>query len=173
MPRLSSIPALVLAGLLGAAAGTAAQQPAEPVEPGIWIADASGQLQRVEPARQSFLRDEDRWPGSVEVVLAVETFSRTATGALSAAELAVRRVGSAISRTGVASSGTTSELAYLEPRLQERILAGSWEKPRQLGYDAAYVVTVRVDRTAVGRVVDAAVGAGATRVLELGRGTTP
>ena len=173
MSRLSSIPAILLSGLLCTAAGTAAQQQPQPAEPGIWIAAPGGELQRVEPARRSFLRDAERWPGSVEVVLTVETFSRTATGALSAGELAVRRVGGAISRAGIASTGFSSEVAYVEPRLQQRILAGSWEKPRQLGYDAAYVVTVRVDRTAVGRVVDAAVGAGATRVLELGRVTTP
>ena len=84
------------------------------------------------------------------------------------------RVRSALASTGIALSGITSEVAYVEPRIQHRILAGSWEKPRRLGYDAGYLVTVRGASPAeLGMAVDVAVRAGATRVLSLGPDAAP
>lgn len=133
---------------------------------GIWIADATGELRQVQPAG-SFLQEG---PEQVrQIVFSVETFAHTATGALSAARLAVTRVHHALSQTGMVTRSVTAELAFLEPRYRERILAGSWEKPHRLGYDAGFVVTVALPvGLDVGRLVDAAIGAGATRVLALG-----
>lgn len=169
VPFRSSI--LLLAGL-GLAASANAQE-APPTAPmGIWIADASGALRQVDPATTTFLRQDPR--RTRQIVLSVETFARTATGALSSGGLAVTRVRQAISQAGVVTDEMMSELAYVEPRYRERILAGSWEEPRRLGYDAGFVVTIELPAGVdVGRLVDAAMGAGATRVLALGPGEEP
>lgn len=173
-PKLNHLLILVaLASLAGAADARAQQGPASG-EPGIWIASADGELREVQPVTRSFLRDQDDDAGPVQVVLSIETFATSATGALSAARLAVTRVRSALSASGIASSGVTSELAYLEPRLKHRILAGSWESPQRLGFDAGYLVTVRgATPRLLGRAVDAAMGAGATQVLSLASQPAP
>lgn len=162
-----------VATMTGAADGHAQQGPAAG-EPGIWVAATDGELREVQPVTRSFLRDQDEAAGPVQMVLSVETFATSATGALSAAQLAVTRVRSALSASGIAFSGVTSELAYLEPRIKHRILACSWETPRRLGYDAGYLVSIRgASPRLLGRAVDAAMGAGATRVLSLSSQSTP
>lgn len=166
IPSRSSI--LLLASL-GLAANAAAQEAPPTPQGGIWIADASGALRQVEPATTTFLQQESG--RTRQIVLSVETFARTATGALSSGRLAVTRVRQAISQAGVVTDQIMSELAYVEPRYRVRILAGSWEEPQRLGYDAAFVVTIELPAGVdVGRLVDAAIGAGATRVLALGPG---
>jgi uncharacterized protein YggE len=166
---------LLLAMLSSLTAATAAhsQQAAPGEEPGIWIGDAGGSLRPVQVASRSFLSQEAE-AGAVQLVLSVETFASSAAGALSAARLAVTRVRQALSASGIATANVTSELAYLEPRYRHRILAGSWEGPRRLGFDASYVVSVRgASPMNLGRAVDAAMGAGATRVLSLGPDALP
>lgn len=160
----SSIPLLAIL-VFAASASAQVGLPSDNV--GIWIADATGELRQVEPATSSFLQVE---PEPVrQIVFSVETFAHTATGALSAARLAVTRVHHALSQTGMVTRSVTSDLAFLEPRYRQRILAGSWEEPRRLGYDAGFVITVAVPAGLdVGRLVDSAMGAGATRVLALG-----
>lgn len=153
---------------LAVATSASAQGDADNGQPGIWIASAAGELREVQPVTRSFLQDQDG-ADPVQVVFAVETFAQSAHGALSAAQLAVTRVRGALASTGIAMSGITSEVAYVEPRIQHRILPGSWEKPRRLGYDAGYLVTVRgANSRELGMAVDVAMGAGATRVLSLG-----
>ena len=163
---LGMFASLVSATLEGQAAAPGAA-------PGIWIADEAGSLQPTRVASRSFLPQEPVG-GPVQVVLSVESFAGSATGALSAAELAVTRVRGALSASGIASANLTSELAYLEPRYRHRILAGSWERPQRLGFDAGFVVTIHGASPAnLGRAVDAAIGAGATRVLTLGPEASP
>jgi uncharacterized protein YggE len=162
-----SLIALALAAPLDAGPAAAQASP-DAEQPGIWIADASGALQEVAPARRSFLRTQDLGPGATRLVLSVETFAESATGALSAGRLAVARVRQAVSSSGVAVAGITSEVAYVEPRYRQRILAGSWETPRRLGFDAAHVITLTAGSAArLGEVIDAAMGAGATRVIDV------
>lgn len=162
-------PFLFAAASLAIATGASAQGDAAQGRPGIWIASAAGGLREVQPIARSFLQTQDASTGPVQLVLAVETFAQSAHGALSAAQLAVTRVRSALGASGIALSGISSEVAYVEPRLRHRILAGSWEQPRRLGYDAGYLVTVRgASPHELGMAVDVAVGAGATRVLSLG-----
>lgn len=154
--------------VVGSAGSAAAQATLSGEASGIWIADDEGQLQRVQPAPGSFLRQQDA-SGDVRLVLSVESFAGSANGALSAGSLAVTRVLQAIAAAGVPGGAVESELAYLEPRFEYRILAGSWEKPRRTGFDAAHLVTVETANTAaLGRVIDSAIGAGATRVLSVG-----
>lgn len=154
--------------VVGSAGSAAAQATLSGEASGIWIADDEGQLQRVQPAFGSFLRQQDA-SGDVRLVLSVESFAGSANGALSAGSLAVTRVLQAIAAAGVPGGAVESELAYLEPRFEYRILAGSWEKPRRTGFDAAHLVTVETANTAaLGRVIDSAIGAGATRVLSVG-----
>jgi uncharacterized protein YggE len=166
--------ALVLAVLSPLAGATAALgQQAALDEPGIWIADARGSLQQVPTAARSFLR-QDAAGEPVQLVLSVESFAESATGALSAGELAVLRVRRALSASGVSAASVSSELAFLEPRYRYRILPGSWERPIRLGFDAGYLVTVQgAGRARLGRIVDSAIGAGATRVLSLGGQVQP
>jgi uncharacterized protein YggE len=162
----SSLLGLALAAAL--AATPAAGQQADPGQPGIWIADRSGTLREVAPATRSFLRSQELGPDAVRLVLSVETFAGSATGALSAGRLAVTRVRQAVAASGVAVGGITSEVAYVEPRYRHRILAATWEKPQRLGFDAAHVITLSAGSSArLGRVIDAAMGAGATRVIEV------
>lgn len=135
---------------------------------GIWIEDASGSLRQVPPATRTFLRDAAISERAVEVAFLVESRAGSASGALSAAELAVQRVKTALSRSGIAVEVIRSEVLYVEPRYRDRVLAGSWETPRLVAFDAAFVVTANVLAAgAVGRAVDVAMGAGATRVLEI------
>lgn len=172
--KLNRLLLLAAIASVASAADAHAQQGPAAGEPGIWIGVGDGVLREVQPVTRSFLRDQDEAAGAVQVTLAVETFATSATGALSAAQLAVTRVRSALAASGIASSGVTSELAYLEPRLKHRILAGSWERPHRLGFDAGYLVSIRGARPQLlGRAVDAAVGAGATRVLSLSTQPAP
>ena len=167
--RVRAIEAVLLAGLLCCATGVStatAQGPLTGSEAGIWIANGQGEMQRVQPSAASFLRQDAA--GDAELVLSVETFATSATGAIAAGNLAVTRVLHAVAASGVPGNGVSYELAYVEPRYRHRILAASWEKPRQLGFDAAHVITIRSANPAtLGRVIDSAIGAGATRVLSV------
>jgi len=157
------------------AAGAHAQQVADPGEPGIWIADADGSLRHVPPVSRSVLRPvQSNGAAPLQLVFTVESFAQSATGALAAAQLAITRVRHAVGATGVGAAEDEPELAYVEPRYERKLLAGTWEKPRRLGFDAAYLVTVRVgDPARTGLLVDAAMGAGATGVLSVASEQSP
>ncbi len=172
--RPLSVAAMLLtaASLLGVTMASGQEVPPGEAR-GIWIADASGSLRPAQVASRSFL-SQDRAGGQMHVVLWVESFAGSATGALAAAELAVTRVRGALSASGIGGANVTSELAYLEPRHRYRILAGNWEEPQRLGFDAGVAVSVRgVSPASVGRAVDAAIGAGASRALSLGPDSGP
>lgn len=170
---LHTVLALAVLSVLPGATSARGQEAAPAEVPGIWIADAGGSLRPAQLASRSFL-PQDSAEGAVQVVLSVESFAHSAEGALSAAQLAVTRVRAALSASGIASANVTSELGYLEPRYRHRILAGSWERPLRLGFDAGYVVSIRGARPAsLGRAVDAAMGAGATQVLTIGPEAAP
>lgn len=143
-----------------------AQGPPPGSEPGIWIADASGQLRPVPPVAATFLHVEK--DAGQELVLLIERFEHTATAALSSGKLGVTRVRKALAQNGVAAERVSSELAYVEPQYRPLILRGSRPFPERLGFQAAYVVKVRMAKGwDAGRLIDAALGAGATRVLSL------
>jgi hypothetical protein len=169
--RLRSLPAALLTLAVSASMipGSGAAQAAPTEDRGIWIADAGGNLRAVAPASSSFLRSrQGLGAGSVRLVLSVETFAESATGAVSAGQLAVARVRRAVGASGVTVADVSSELAYVEPRYQFRVLRATWEKPRRLGFDAAHVITLSAASEArLGHVIDAAMGAGATRVLDV------
>ena len=167
MNRHSFHALLLMVGLSSLSATAAlAQQPADGQAPGIWIADATGVLRQVQPPSQTFLRNQA--PGAVRLVLSVESFAQSATGALAAGQLAATRVRHAISGFAIAGDGFAVELAYVEPRYQHRILAATWEKPRLLGFDAAYVITLQTTSSSnLGLLIDSAMGAGATRVISV------
>lgn len=157
------------------ATGAHAQQAADPGEPGIWIADAAGSLRPVPPVSRSVLRQQQtNGSAPLQLVFTVETFAQSATGALAAAQLAITRISHAVGATGVGAAEGEAELAYLEPRYERKLLAGTWEKPRRLGFDAAYLMTVRVgDPARTGLLVDTAMGAGATGVLSVASERSP
>lgn len=162
--------ALTTAVLLMPAAALS-QQPISESGPGIWVGDATGQLRKVEPS-SSFLRDPLRSAvpsGSVRVVLAVESFAESATGALSAGQLAVSRVIAAGSRLGATAVDVDGEAFVVEPRYERpRILAGSWERPRVVGFQSIQLVALQLANSRrLGLLIDTAVGAGATRVLDV------
>ena len=160
---------LLAAALVATAEPGAAQRPEAPLS-GIWIADAAGELRRVEPAAGGLLRapSPPPAPASMVVVLAVETFARSASGATAAAGLAVERVVRAVSGFGVSAREVTREPAVVRPRFEYRLLAAAWEKPRLLGYDVAQVVSVRTSNAdRVGLLIDLAIQAGAPRVLDV------
>jgi len=169
MIRLARSFALILFALLTAGTLLAQEPPPEPEpgsEPGIWIADASGELRPVPPVAATFLREEKDAGG--ELVLLIERFEGTATAALSSGQLGVTRVRQALAQNGVPAQRVSSELAYVEPRYRPLILTGSRPFPERLGFDAAYLVKVRLAKGwDPGRLIDAAFGAGATRVLSL------
>lgn len=169
--RTRSLPAaLLILALSVALAPTAVSGQAAPTDDsGIWIADAGGTLRAVAPASTSFLRaGRGLGTDAVRLVLSVETFAESATGAVSAGQLAVARVRQAVAASGVTVADVSSELAFVEPRYQFRVLRATWEKPRRLGFDAAHVVMLSAGSEArLGQVIDAAMGAGATRVVEV------
>jgi uncharacterized protein YggE len=163
---------LVLCGIGFAVPGAvASQQQSTQAPSGIWIAGPDGRLRSVEPVRGAAIpaaRARAPQPAAVQVVFAVEHHARTASGAVGGASLAVSRVTSALSALGVAPRDIVSETAFVQPRYERRLLAGSWEPRRVQEYQAANLVTVTiVEPRELGRVIDHAIGAGATRVLSV------
>ena len=164
LPRSAGLCLAVLA-LAAAAPTLQAQQPR--ARGGLWVEDASGRLRRWDPA------DADRAarsPGRAEARLTflVETFARTAVGALAANDLSAERVARALAGAGARPAGVTVEPPRVEPEYEgPRLLARPGERRRVAGFRAVRVVEVATDRVdRVGLLVDLAVGAGATRVLE-------
>ncbi|CAN5643537.1 hypothetical protein BH23GEM6_BH23GEM6_19350 [soil metagenome] len=149
------------------------QQRGEEAPAGIWIAGADGRLRSVQPVRGTAIpltRARAHQPSAVQVVFFVEHYARSASGAVGGAALAVSRVADALTALGIAPGDIASETAFVQPRYERRLLAGSWEPRRVQGYEAANLVTVTIDRRrALGMVIDHAMGAGATRVVSVNR----
>jgi uncharacterized protein YggE len=149
-----------------------AQQPSG-AGPGIWIAGPDGRLRNVEPVHAPLAvavgpgRPAAQAP-AVRIVFEVEHHARSASGAMAGGELAVARIASALTAFGVIPADIEAEPAFVLPRRERRLLAGSWEQPRITRYEAGHTVMVTVrDPTRVGLLIDRAVGAGATRVIAI------
>lgn len=168
--------AVALAALLGLLLPQAASAQETPAnrEAGIWIAGPDGRLRSVAPVPGT-LRATASSPASprspaVRVVFEVEHVARSATGAISGSELAVARIAGALAAFGVSSADIETQPAFIQPRLERRLLAASWEKRRITHYEAGHLVTVTIrDPGRVGLLIDRAVGAGATRVIAMER----
>jgi uncharacterized protein YggE len=99
----------------------------------------------------------------------VESFAETATGALSANDLSIQSVVRAVSGLGVSRREILLEPAFVEPEY-ERLgpLAGPGTRSRIVGFRALQVLEIRTGRRdRIGLLVDFAIGAGATRVLDV------
>jgi hypothetical protein len=158
---------LAVLALAAAAPAVQAQQPGP--RAGLWVEDASGRLRRWDPSDERRAAPAAR-PAGARLAFLVETFARTATGALAANDLAAERVARALSGAGAAPGGIAVEPAGLEPEYERpRLLARPGERRRLAGFRAVRVVEVRTERAdRMALLVDLAVGAGATRVLEAG-----
>ncbi len=152
---------------------TAQTQQPSGAAPGIWISGPDGRLRNVEPVRTPLAiatappRSASRSSG-VRVVFEVEHHARSASGAVAGSEMAITRIASALTAFGVLPTDISSEPAFVIPRRERRLLAGSWEQPRITRYEAGHLVTVTIRNPArVGLLIDRAVGAGATRVIAM------
>ncbi len=158
---------LAVLALAAAAPSLQAQQPGP--RGGLWVEDASGRLRRWDPSDERRAAQGAR-PAGARLAFLVETFAPTATGALAANDLSAGRVLRALSGAGAPPGGVALEPAVVEPEYERpRVLARPGERRRLAGFRAVRVVEVRTERTdRVALLVDLAVGAGATRVLEAG-----
>jgi uncharacterized protein YggE len=141
---------------------------------GIWIAGPDGRLRNVEPVRAplttSYAPARAAVPAAsgVRLVLEVEHHARSASGAVAGGEMAVGRVASALGAFGISPADISAEAAWVQPRRERRLLAGSWEQPRIAHYESGHLVTVTVREPArIGLLIDHAMGAGATRVVAM------
>lgn len=143
----------VCLGLLAAACAPAtipatAQQPA-PDSPRTLEVSASAAVARA--------------PDRAVVELAVETLAETARAATAGNAESMTAVLVALEDLGIDRSAIQTRSVSLHPRYDRRPNA---DEPVIVGYQAVNQVTVPVaDVSGVGRVIDAAVGAGANRVL--------
>ena len=155
-----------------AAAAALAQQPRS--AGGLWIEDASGQLHRWKHTSRSPRLQSHRVPPT-RIVLVVESFAHTATGALSANDLSVGGVVRALSGLGISSRDVSLESAFVEPEYERPgPLTRPGTRPRIAGFRAQRVVEVRTERKdRIGLLLDFATGAGATRILEVSTGEEP
>jgi uncharacterized protein YggE len=104
-----------------------------------------------------------RAPDRAVVDLAVETMAETARAATAGNAESMTAVLTALEDLGIERSDIQTRSISLNPRYDRRPNA---EEPVIVGYQAANRVAVPVaDVGAVGRVIDAAVGAGANRVM--------
>jgi uncharacterized protein YggE len=158
---------LAVLALAAAAPSLKAQQPGP--RAGLWVEDASGRLRRWDPSGERRAAQDAR-PAGARLAFLVETFARTATGALAANDLSAGRVLRALSGAGAPPGGVALEPPMVEPEYERpRVLARPGERRRLAGFRAVRVVEVRTERAdRVALLVDLAVGAGATRVLEAG-----
>jgi uncharacterized protein YggE len=102
-------------------------------------------------------------PDLAEVRLGVSVSKPTAAEAREAGAAAMAAVLSAVEGAGVARSDVRTSQLSLSPEYDH-----SRGRPRLVGYALANLITVTVrDLTALGRVVDAALGAGATSLDSL------
>lgn len=103
-----------------------------------------------------------RAPDRAVVQLAVETMAESAGEATSANAVLMDRVLTALRQLGIPDARIQTTRVELRPRHETR---RDGTPPAIVGYHAVNQVMVRLDDvTMVGRVVDAAVGAGANRV---------
>jgi uncharacterized protein YggE len=109
-------------------------------------------------------------PGTV-VHMAVESYATNANAALAANELAIVRITRAVgtlagggARVTVAGSTVRAEYMRMYPVSPQGGLVG--QQPRITGFRAATRILLHTDRPEeLGRAIDAAVGAGANRIL--------
>jgi uncharacterized protein YggE len=116
----------------------------------------------------------DEWeqavPGTV-AHLAIETYATNANAALSANQVSVARITQAVrmligagARVTVANSVVRAEYQRMYPVSPQGGLVG--QQPRITGFRAATRIIVQTERPEeLGRAIDAAVGAGANRLL--------
>lgn len=164
------LPLLVLA--LSAAASPVGGQQTSSSTPGIWVADASGQLRAVQPQPGFASARQPASAARLRVVLEVESFAQSASGALAANQLAATRVIRATSVLAGATEAFMVSPAVVEVEYARRpTLARSWERPRQAGFRAiTQVVMEAPDRQRLGLLLDAAMGAGASQVIAVAPG---
>lgn len=139
---------LLLAGCSPATVPVTAQEPA-PDAPRTLDVNASASVSRA--------------PDRAVVELAVETLAETARAATAGNAEAMTAVLEALESLGIERADIQTRAVSLTPRYDRRT---SDEEPAIVGYQAMNRVAVPVaDVDRVGRVIDAAVGAGANRVL--------
>ena len=162
---------LLLASLFATPAAFA-QQPRS--TGGLWIEDASGQMDRWKRTSHS-PRLQSHRTSPARIVLAVESFAHTATGALSANALSVGRVIRALSGLGISSREVSLESAFVEPEYERTgPLTRLGARPRIAGFRALRVLEIRTERKdRIGLLLDFATGAGTTRILEVSTGEEP
>lgn len=151
-----------------------AQQRAGPSD-GIWIADASGELRRVRPSggiRSAASGREAPAPRGVRVVVGVESFAHSASGAVAANQLATRRVIGATASIAGATGASILHPTTVEVELAPRSpLHDPRKPPRRVGFQARTQVLLEVpDPRRLGLLLDAAIGAGATYILSVDSG---
>lgn len=173
IPRSSWL-ILVVALLVMATQPLTAQQPPVSSE-GIWIADESGELRRVRPSggiRSPASAREASGPRLVRVVVEVESFAHSASGAVAANQLATRRVIGATASIAGATGASILHPAAVEVELAPRSpLHDPRKSPRRVGFHARTQVLLQAsDARRLGLLLDAAIGAGATYILSVDTG---
>lgn len=164
---------LLAASLTAPAHPLTAQHPPGSAE-GLWIADASGELRRVQPSagvRSASSRAEAA-PPAIRVVVEVESFAHSASGAVAANQLATRRVIGATTSIAGATGASILHPPAVEAELAHRSpLHDPRKPPRRVGFHARTQVLLEApDRRRLGLLLDAAVGAGATYILRVDAG---
>lgn len=142
---------------------------------GIWIADASGELRRVQPARGLLAAGQSRQVARtdvIRVVVEVESFARSASGAVAANQLATGRVISATASLAGATGASILHPATVEVELAPRsVLRHPRKPPRRVGFNARTQVLLEApDARRLGLLLDTAMGAGATYILRVETG---
>jgi uncharacterized protein len=146
--RHTTLPAIALASIAGLAPALAtAQVPAEEAPRTVHV-NAQASVQRT--------------PDRATVQLAVETIAETARDATTRNAAAMDRVLAALRQLGIPDARIQTTRIALQPRYDQR---RDLPEPAIVAYQAVNQVMVRLDDIdRVGRVVDAAVEAGANRV---------
>lgn len=142
---------------------------------GIWMPDASGELRRVQPARGLLAAGPSRQVGprdGIRVVVEVESFARSASGAVAANQLATRRVIGATSSLAGATGASILQPTTVEVELAPpSVLHDPRKPPRRVGFNArTQVLLEAADARRLGLLLDTAMGAGATYILSVETG---
>lgn len=144
----TSVPAIALAFIAVMAAPANAQAPAQKNAPRTVNVSAQASVQRT--------------PDRATIQLAVETIAETAREATARNAEVMERVLAAVRQLGIPDARIQTTRIALHPRYDQRREAA---EPLIVAYQAVNQVIVRLDDVGlVGRVVDAAVQAGANRV---------
>jgi hypothetical protein len=108
-----------------------------------------------------------REPEQAQLLLAVETFGRTAQKATQENALKMERMLQTLVETGLSKAQIQTASYSLDPKY-ERPDSRRGTNPEPIGFTARNMVRVTVDSVKrVGLVIDAAIGAGANRVANL------